>query len=51
MCGTRSNDLDDMVAFGDSDGFKKAKEAMATAPHQDSSRQPHEFKGFFLPEI
>lgn len=40
-----------MVAFGDSDGFKKAKEAMATAPHQDSSRQPHEFKGFFLSEI
>ena len=50
-CGTRSNDLDDMVAFGDSDGFKKAMEAMATAPHQDPSRQPHEFKGFFLSEI
>ena len=45
------NDLDDMVAFGDSDGFKKAQEALANAPHQDSSRKAHEFKGFFLSEI
>ena len=45
------NDLDDMVAFPDSEGYKKAMEAMATAPHQDSSRTPHEFKGFFLEEI
>lgn len=49
--GTCSNDLDDMVAFPDSEGYKKAMEAMATAPHQDSSRTPHEFKGFFLEEI
>jgi len=49
--GTCSNDLDDMVAFPDSEGYKKAMEAMATAPHQDRSRKPHEFKGFFLEEI
>ena len=49
--GTCSNDLDDMVAFPDSEGYKKAMEAMATAPHQDPSRKPHEFKGFFLEEI
>jgi hypothetical protein len=51
VCGTRSNDLDDMVAFNGSDGYKKAMEVMAAAPHQDPSRQPHEFKGFFLSEI
>jgi hypothetical protein len=51
VCGTRSNDLDDMVAFDGSDGYKKAMEVMAAAPHQDPSRQPHEFKGFFLSEI
>jgi len=44
------NDLDDLIAFGETDGFKKAKEILATAPHQDSSREPHEFKGFYLPE-
>ena len=41
------NDLDDMVKFlGDPD-LGKAKEALAAAPHYDSSRSPHEFKGFF----
>ena len=44
------NDLDDLIAFGDQPGYAKAIEVLKTAPHQDSSRGPHEFKGFFLPE-
>ncbi|EOD39138.1 hypothetical protein EMIHUDRAFT_251498 [Emiliania huxleyi CCMP1516] len=34
------NDLDDM-----------AKKAVSTAPHYDSSREVHEFKGFYLKEV
>ena len=46
------NDLDDMVAFlSDSAAMTDAKKVLATAPHYDSSRQPHEFKGFFLEEV
>lgn len=45
------NDLDDMVTFlGDTATLGEAKKAIEAAPHYDSSRQPHEFKGFFLPE-
>ena len=40
-----------MVAFPESAGFKAAKEALTKAPHYDSSREPHEFKGFFLKDI
>jgi hypothetical protein len=49
------NDLDDMVAFlGSMDtdpDLIKAKEMLAAAPHYDSSRSPHEFKGFFKPAL
>jgi hypothetical protein len=39
------------IAFPDSAEFAAAKEAVIAQPHYDSSRQPHEFKGFFLPEV
>lgn len=42
------NDLDDMIAFPDSDGYKQARDAVLALPAYDSSRAPHEFKGFFL---
>ena len=49
------NDLDDMVSFlGSMDtdpDLIKAKEMLAAAPHYDASRSPHEFKGFFKPEL
>ena len=49
------NDLDDMVSFlGSMDTdpeLIKVKELLASAPHYDSSRSPHEFKGFFKPEL
>lgn len=45
------NDLDDMVAFLGAESLSKAKEVVSSAPHYDASRQPHEFKGFFLPEV
>lgn len=45
------NDLDDMVAFLGSPGLEDAKKILATAPHQDPSRAPHEFKGFYLNEV
>ena len=28
-----------------------AKKVVSSAPHYAASRQPHEFKGFFLPEV
>ena len=43
-------DLEDLKNFGDSSAIAQAKKEVQTAPHYDSSRQPHEFKGFFLPE-
>lgn len=45
------NDLDDMVAFLGTDALEKAKKAVSTAPHYDSSREVHEFKGFYLKEV
>jgi len=49
------NDLDDMVAFLGSAGTDpdliKFKEVLMSSPHYDSSRTPHEFKGFFKPEL
>ncbi|EOD34219.1 hypothetical protein EMIHUDRAFT_449302 [Emiliania huxleyi CCMP1516] len=42
------NDLDDMVG---TDALEKAKKAVSTAPHYDSSREVHEFKGFYLKEV
>ena len=49
------NDLEDMKTFlGSMDtdpDLLKAKEQLASAPHYDSSRSPHEFKGFFKPEL
>lgn len=43
-------DLDDMVAHLGSPALEEAKKVIAAAPHYDTSREPHEFKGFFLPE-
>ena len=46
------DDLDDMVAFlGNAEVLEAAKKELTAAPHYDASRQPHEFKGFFLPEV
>ena len=45
------DDLDGLRAFPDSAAFAQAKDEVTTHPHYDSSRQPHEFKGFFLPEV
>lgn len=45
------DDLDDMVSFlGNTDFLEEAKNIVVSNPHYDASRQPHEFKGFFLPE-
>jgi len=33
------------------DALEKAKKAVSTAPHYDSSREVHEFKGFYLKEV
>lgn len=37
-----------MIAFPDSDGYKQARDAVLALPAYDSSRAPHELKGFFL---
>mmetsp|Transcript_69409 Transcript_69409/g.137240 ORF Transcript_69409/g.137240 Transcript_69409/m.137240 type:complete len:128 (-) Transcript_69409:90-473(-) len=44
------NDLEDLKKFGDQPGFQEAKEMVLAMPHFDKSREPQEFKGFFLPE-
>ena len=44
------DDLDDLRAFPDSAANAQVTEAVTSAEHYDSSREPHEFKGFFLPE-
>ena len=33
------------------DALEKAKKDVSTAPHYDSSREVHEFKGFYLKEV
>ena len=40
-----------MVSFLGSPALDEAKKILATAPHQDSSRAMHEFKGFYLKEV
>ena len=45
------DDLDDMVGFLGSPMLEDAKKILAAAPHQDPSRAPHEFKGFYLKEV
>jgi len=40
-----------MVGFLGSPMLEDAKKILATAPHQDPSRAPHEFKGFYLTEV
>ena len=49
------NDLDDMVSYlGSMDtdpDLIEAKKLLASAPHYDASRSPHEFKGFFQPKL
>ena len=39
-----------MVAFLESDAMAAAMPVLQAAPHFDTTRAPHEFKGFFLPE-
>ena len=45
------DDLEDMKSFLGSSALEDAKGVIGGAPHYDSSRSPHEFKGFFLPEV
>jgi len=45
------DDLDDMIAFPDTEAFAAAKADLAKCEFYDASRAPHEFKGFFLPEV
>ena len=45
------HDLEDLKAFADTSEYKKAVETLKGAPHADSSRSPHEFKGFYLQEV
>ena len=41
-----------MVSFlGNAEMLEAAKKTVTEMPHYDASRQPHEFKGFFLPEV
>merc|ERR1712046_50357 len=45
------NDLDDLKALPESSAWKNAKELVSKHPHYDNSRQPQEFKGFYLNEV
>ena len=45
------NDLDDMVGFLGGSKIEEMKKVLASAPHQDTTRQAHEFKGFFLKDV
>jgi len=40
-----------MKSFLGSPVLDEAKKLLAAAPHQDPSRQVHEFKGFHLNEV
>merc|ERR1712216_463183 len=44
-------DLEHLKNFGDSEAWQAAKDAVASNPHYDSSREPVEFKGFYLHEL
>ena len=45
-------DLDDMVKFLSNEPMlEEAKKNIMAAPHYDTSREPHEFKGFFKAEL
>jgi hypothetical protein len=45
------NDLDAMKAFFGNPVLGEVAEAVKNHPNFDSSRQPHEFKGFYLWEV
>mmetsp|Transcript_28735 Transcript_28735/g.32205 ORF Transcript_28735/g.32205 Transcript_28735/m.32205 type:complete len:136 (-) Transcript_28735:175-582(-) len=45
------DDLEDLKSFPDTDASAKAKEHMMENPHYDRTREPHEFKGFFLKDV
>merc|ERR1712159_681580 len=44
-------DLEHMKALQDAPAWKVAKEKVLAHPHYDSSREPVEFKGFYLSEL
>merc|ERR1740121_1945868 len=44
------NDLEDLKKFPDSPVWQNARDTVQKAPHYDSTREVHEFKGFFLQE-
>lgn len=45
------HDLEDMKGYLGSEQIEATKKVLMAAPHFDKSREVHEFKGFFLPEV
>ena len=45
------DDLEDMKAFIGEDLAAGVKEKLLANPHYDASRDPQEFKGFYLEEV
>ena len=45
------DDLADLQAYLGSELYEEMQGVMMAAPHYDATRQPHEFKGFYLPEV
>merc|ERR1719174_43817 len=45
------DDLPDMVNFLEGDAVQEIRTTVAAAPHFDSNRQSHEFKGFYLSDV
>ena len=45
------DDLDDMVTYLGNPVLEELKSTVTGAPHYDASRQPHEFKGFYLSKM
>mmetsp|Transcript_23362 Transcript_23362/g.59004 ORF Transcript_23362/g.59004 Transcript_23362/m.59004 type:complete len:126 (+) Transcript_23362:115-492(+) len=46
------NDLEDLKTFlGNTEFLEAGKAEVTSSPHYDATREPREFKGFFLPEV
>ena len=45
------NDLEDLLAFGDNPTRQKLVEEVMKHPYYDNTREPREFKGFYLSEV
>ena len=43
--------FEDMKGYLGSEQIEATKKVLMAAPHFDKSREVHEFKGFFLPEV